>query len=626
MNFEKRLSKSRVVRFLSGLKNNEGWWHTCLLLLIVGISLAFMLNHLGKFMSVDEPKWFNTRVPQLGYALLHFNPGLTYINDKPGILPAFLSLPQIAIDYLYTTLYNEAFFQGSFEDILFYWRLPIVIFNTAMLVLIYYYIKELINRDFAIICLSFIALNPILVGISQIVNPDATLWSTGLISLLTFFLYIKTNLRKYVYHSGFFLGLALLSKYFASIIYILFILIIILEYLLDHDLKIGHLYTRFYNYFIIVAISMAVFTIFLPATWVNPVLTFKRTIFAGILAPGYFAIVPGLLLLYIDVTILKGKILDFIREKRVLDHIVRFLSIIAIIYAGILLLNMFLNYPFFNLNERVCCIYASELPKWEVLHISIYDTIITNTPLILLTMSFLLITTAIKGPGFIKSMHLIKTNIIYSGIILVFIYIFGAAVGNYITGARYQVLLYPIYALITTAVILSLIKRETDIKYATVAIIIFNFIVLFQTSPFYLQYNNELNIHNAVVTEPWGFGGYELAEKINAIPEYKSMHIWADREGFKGFFKGYNYSRNNYNPFINPDINYLALTSGGRKILLQAMRKNASGHPINPGSFPYSVEEANALLEYYNRTPTIEIIVNNNPNTYVKLIRFDGNK
>lgn len=616
-----RINRIWGVKWLIRWMYKEGWWYSGLLLIIIAVSLGFMLNHLGQFMSVDEPKWYITRVPQLGYALLTSNWSLTLINDKPGLLPSALSLAEFSLNYLSQFLIQRPLIQGPSEQMLFFWRLPVVIFNIIMLIIIYSYLRDLLNKDSAIICISFIALNPILIGISQIVNPDATLWSTGFAGFLAFFLYIKTNLRKYIFFSGFFMGLALLSKYVVVILYLVFVLVIVVEYLLDNSLKIGHIFRRMYDFYIMVAISMIVFAIFLPATWVDPTLIFKKTLLSGILVPAYIIIIPGLLLLFFDILVLKGRILHFIRQNNFLYNIMNLLSLGAIIYVGFALLNIFLNYPFFHLNDKICCFNAAELSKMDVLNTSVYATIMTNTPLILLMIFIFFITQYVKGPSFLKSDNFLKINIVYSGIIFVFIYILGAALSNHFTTARYEILLHPIFGIISTIMIVSLIRKEDVLRLATILVILLNAFFVFQSSPFYLQYDNVLNVHNAVITDAWGFGGYELAQKANELPNSTYMHVWADREGFKDFFSGNYNNRNSGDPFKNANIQYLVLTNGGKKILLKSLRMYSN----NSSGFPYSLETGNLLLKYHEKTPIFEIQINNNPNNYVRLVKIDEN-
>lgn len=597
-------------------------WNKGLLIIVLGISLIFMLNHLGQFMSVDEPKWFYKRVPQFGHAIITFNLGGTYINDKPGILPAAIS----GIEHLFI---NHSNFQPnrnpveeSFEKVLFFWRLPIVIFNIIIIAIIYLLLKDLFDPDFAILFISFIAINPIIIGISQIVNPDATLWSTGFVSILAFFLYLKTNFKKYLYISGFFLGLALLSKYFATLIYILLIISIVIEYLIDDNLNIKHLLRRLFDFSLLVGISMMVYTIFFPATWINPLLIFKGTILSGILKPAYFIIIPGLFFLFCDVFFWKGRFLNFFRQKKILHLVIRLISLITVIYSGYLLLNLFSNYSFFDLNEFMCCYNFNEFSRSDILNASAYITIMTLTPTLFLVLLIFVVSISIKGSNFLKSCNLNQINLIYSVIFFIILYFLGSSLSRNTVIPRYQVILYPMYSLIASVVIISLIKKKNILQLITILIVILNIFVVFQSSPFYLQYENTLNVHNAVISEAWGYGGYELAQEINKISNAKNISIWVDREGFNEFFLGNGYFRSSSNPFKNENIDYLVLTWGGKRILNRELKDHEFDESMDDFQLNYSM--GNVLLNYYDKDPLYQITINNNPNNYIKLVKVDS--
>jgi len=68
------------------------------------------------------------------------------------------------------------------------------------------------------------ALSPILVGMSQIINPDALFWVFSSASIFSYFALLKTDERKFIRLTALFLGASLLSKYTANILFPLFIL------------------------------------------------------------------------------------------------------------------------------------------------------------------------------------------------------------------------------------------------------------------------------------------------------------------------------------------------------------------------------------------------------------------
>jgi hypothetical protein len=100
-------------------------------------------------------------------------------------------------------------------------------------------------------------------------------------------------------------------------------------------------------------------------------------------------------------------------------------------------------------------------------------------------------------------------------------------------------MLYPIYCLLTTIIILELIENKKIIFL----ILIINLIPIISSIPYFYLYTNFLNFKNYTVTETWGFGGYELAQIMNKIPNAQNTSVWTDREGFNDFFIGESYWR-----------------------------------------------------------------------------------
>lgn len=196
----------------------------------------------------------------------------------------------------------------------------------------------------------------------------------------------------------------------------------------------------------------------------------------------------------------------------------------------------------------------------------------------------------------------------------------GSSFGDYITTARYQIMLYPIYSIITTAVIILVAKKDNVLRVVTISIVIASILILFSSSPFYLHYNNCLNIHNTVVTDAWGFGGYELAQMANELSYAQNITVWSDKEGFNEFFIGKTYWRGRDNPFQKDDVDYLVLSYGGKKIFTRALDNWNKGEK----GFYSNVAANTPLLEYYNKTPIYQININNNMNNYVKLVKMEG--
>ncbi len=226
------------------------------LIISVVFFISFGLYHLAKFETVDEHFWKYDRVQQYytgikeGFTKHSFKK--THINDKPGITVAMLSgmsLPFIPDPYehedfkkekKYTYLTKKRsdpaknrtvftlFHTDQTEAINFGFRLPILLFNALiMLPLFFWLLKRAFGYKIASISILLIGLNPILIGMSQIANPDALFWSFSAGAFFAFFALLKTNEKKFIILTGLFTGFSLLSKYTSNLLFIFFPIIFI---------------------------------------------------------------------------------------------------------------------------------------------------------------------------------------------------------------------------------------------------------------------------------------------------------------------------------------------------------------------------------------------------------------
>jgi hypothetical protein len=61
---------------------------------------------------------------------------------------------------------------------------------------------------------------------------------------------------------------------------------------------------------------------------------------------------------------------------------------------------------------------------------------------------------------------------------------------------------------------------------------------LLGSKPFYFNYTNSLLPAKYIITDSWGYGGYEAAQAINQMSNSKNMKIWSDYNGVCVFFNG----------------------------------------------------------------------------------------
>ena len=204
----------------------QDFWAKIIVVLAIIIYFVFGLYNLSKFVTTDEHYWINERIIQYWQALHKQDWKMTYINDKPGITLAYISglglfwepHPDLYIEKLekHISIYNP----GETLRLNFIFRLPLLIFNGLFCLFLFWLIKKVTENDWiAAFTASFILLSPILLGISRIVNPDSLLWNLSFASILSFFLYLKSEQKKFALLTTFLLGLLLITKYTSVILF-----------------------------------------------------------------------------------------------------------------------------------------------------------------------------------------------------------------------------------------------------------------------------------------------------------------------------------------------------------------------------------------------------------------------
>jgi hypothetical protein len=247
------------------------------ILFVLGINLFLGFSRLGKYSAVDEPYWTYGRTSQFWKAVKYHNWESTDVNDKPGITVALLSgFGLLKYDPMrYESLREEPKTDQqlfAIQEIDFYFRLPIFLFCLLMLPVFYFFLKKLFGKFVALLSFIFIAFSPIIFGMSLIINPDSLLWTFLPLSLLSYFVFQKENKKRYLFLAGIFLGLSLLTKYVANILYIFFLILPFFEYIfLEEKPRLRKfILSSLANYLILAATSILVYFVLYPATWIDP--------------------------------------------------------------------------------------------------------------------------------------------------------------------------------------------------------------------------------------------------------------------------------------------------------------------------------------------------------------------
>ncbi len=316
-----------AINFFQKRKTSIYWG---LLAVVLVVYFAFGFHHLVEFVSFDEHYWLysvdSDRIHAYWNAIAEHDWKDTRINDKPGITLAYVSgigmlfeknpQDQVIEKFEKSKIYNPE----KTKSINFKYRTPILVLSGLFSLFFFWIIRKLTKKSWlALIATSLILLSPILLGMSQIVNPDSLFWVFGFSSLLSFLTFIKFQEKKFAFLTSLFLGLSLASKYVSVIFFPMFFFMLIVFYLFKYkeikkDLSVRIIQNSLY-YILILFGGMALFAILMPASFVEPKYFYDGTIGYPGMEPIFWTIMIFNLAMFLDAYFWKAKINHFIFEK-----------------------------------------------------------------------------------------------------------------------------------------------------------------------------------------------------------------------------------------------------------------------------------------------------------------------
>lgn len=628
---------------------------------IFASSFYFGFERLRNFSGVDEPYWSYTRVPKFWDAIKKMEWKRTSLCDKPGITIAAVSgigLPFINEDYKSIKELKKFRYEPKTEEQLqrieslyFHLRLPVFLFTLAMLPLLYFLISKLLGEKIAAFATIFIGLSPILLGISLIINSDAMLWIFSTLSILNLFLFLKKNERKYLIFSGLALGLAVIDKFVANILFVFFFLIFLMEYFLHAHKKMEiatYLKQAFLNYLILFGTAMATGFAFWPAAWIDFHKLIKYTVGHPVFSSTWpiYPTVVGLLAL--DMFLLKSKFSKiifgfFIRYKNAL---VKTVGAIFLFLIAVVLLHVYTGIHVVDLESIIASpkgIGSGNIAQryGGAMLADIYSLIFSISPLVLFSFLFSIY-------GLLKKKELDRKSIvIFYLLFFILIFYLGAAVNEVIATVRYQIMTYPL-VFISAAIGISEFLEICPVKFSGAGIlqskiisrgkkIIHNipfalivvFIILetslFFIKPNFLAYASEILPKNFIVNlKGMGEGSYEAANYLNQLPGAHDMIIWSDKgavcERFVGKcfidFKKKTFSENKIDYFVlstDRMSRTVKLSKGIKVVDEERIRAKEELGPYVDFSEMYAMKDA-----------VYEFIIGGNPNNFVKIIKTEN--
>jgi 4-amino-4-deoxy-L-arabinose transferase-like glycosyltransferase len=595
------------------------------LIIAVFIYLFFGSWQIGKFAAVDEPLWTYDRVPKYWNNVADGEFYKTMISDKPGVTVALVSgAGLLAVNPKeYKLVRRDDYLEPSgknIEKLNLSFRLPLVFFSAAMLILIFFLLERLLGGKIALFSVSLVALSPVILGISRIVNPDALLWIFMTASFLSFFLYFKNrDSIVYIYLCGIFLGFSLLTKYVSNILFFVFPFFMFLEYAFnlkryDPEGPSRFFKKSFFDLAGILAISLFVFYLFLPAAWMRPARILEATVLSEAFVNfwHFFALLIAFIIL--DTIFLKNLILGktaeyFYRLRKYLMKITLFIFLLFVFFTFI---NTSLDMKWYDFES----IIAS--PKTSVALNDYLGSFAANFYSLIYGVSPLALLAAVLALGwliFSKKENLL--NYVFFFALFILGYYFASIKNEVGAIVRYQISVFPVFLAIS-GIGLKLAsdfilpgKRFRIILYT--AVIAVSFLSILSIRPFYFSYASEFLPKKYVLNyKDMGDGSYEAAEFINSLPGAENKIVWTDKRGVCYFFAGK--CVNDYNLKEGQQIDFFVVSAGRKnrteKLIHTKGRENTFELPLN---------------ELYGREDYIKIIeIGGRPGNYIKIFSSEA--
>lgn len=602
---------------------------------VVAINLYFGLPRLTQYTAVDETLWSYGRVPKFWRSIEKGNWRGTNLCDKPGITLAAISglgLPFIPdpSDYEKLTRQSKTPEQlNTIESIYFHLRLPVYLFTLLSLPLFYFLIKRLLGLAVARFSIIFIGLSPIILGISLIVNTDAILWIAVPLTLLSFLIYQKEESKRFLYITGFALGLGILTKFVANFLIPFFLLLIFLKYsfsdLKENEDKIAFLKKAVSEYLLIILLALLTIFVFYPSAWIKPKELLNTTIYSLALVNMWPFLVGAIIAVLADTYLLKSLIsrkvcIFFSTNKELLFKTV---GTVTLGLVAFVFLNTYTGMKIYNFEgimaaPKADIVFIQEF--FSIFFSSFYSLIYGLTPLV--SLSFIAaIVFLIKDKIDAK-----KNKSIYTFYLVLFILIYYLAnsLASISSTVRYQIVIYPIASIVAAIglhQILNFIEtRNHALKvksyYLAAFIIVISTVSLLSTRPFFLAYSSNL-LPTQYILNPkdMGDGSWETSQYLNKLPNATKLHIWTDKKQVCEKFVGSCDTGFNLKNTGDSQFDYFIISTGGEaETKVRSWRKDMAQfsigkHTIDPTSL-YSLDNK------YD----FKVEINDNPRNFIRVI------
>lgn len=599
-------------------KNKKLNWLLLLIIIPAALYFWFGLQHLTQFETADEHLWisdlYTGRIQEYWDAMAAKNWKETRINDKPGISLAYVS----GIGTWFETNVQDKVFSKKnltinynpekTAETYYIYRLPLVIFNGIMGLFFFLALWRLTKKHWlALVAASFIMLSPVLIGISQIINPDTLLWSFCFASILSFLLFLQKTKFIDGFLAALFLGFALLSKYVAIMLFPFF-MAILLGYILFEYQELSErgsfrkkaIFISL-GFFLICALGIGIFSLLMPAVLVKPNLLFDSLFnFKG---NEYIFYACAYLSAFIlaDAIILKSFIVKFFTKNLQFLKIIlpKALYLLLTFGVAVILMTWSAGKDFFNLaNLNVVSENLRNFEIYQQIAVQGKPLVFALTPITLFLMLFAWVKSIFRKSDFDYLLFSFSTFIV--------VYLLAVTKMGVLVQVRYSIVLYPVALAIAGIGFYEIVKnlnmRESFVLFIVALSV--SYYSVKTIKPFYFNYTSYLLPKNSIISTAWGYGGYEAVDFIKSQGDPKQMKIWTNYYGSCQFFPGKCSTEGSAKWMKDSEvlnIDYVILSQAG-------MDKNKPG-----------LERINEIFATDN--PVWELDIDNRPDNFVKVYK-----
>ncbi len=545
-------------------------------LLLTGIFGIFGTYRLGQFVAVDEALWLYGRIPKYWNALGDFDLRKTAISDKPGITVAIASGAALLKYEQPIALKPLKGPDKGIEEFFFAFRFPLVILAVLFLPLFYFLLERLFGHTRALFSYTFIALGPVTLGMTKIINPDGLLWIFAPLTLLAYLVFLKRKRPQYLFLAGVLLGLTLLTKYVGNIIVVFIFGLIFLEYIFRKETLTEEEFARslkksLTDYIVLILIALSTFTLLYPAVFLKP----EKLLTATIYSEAFLSVAP-IFLGIIFFLLIDNAVARLAITRHILTFFRRLSGWIAGAIAGIFLLgslaalgNAWGGMKWFDF------ITLLNSPKSIGRNTDIFGVFVTNFYSLLFAITPAALILLLLGSLFLFKKSFQQTasgKIFLYLLLLIILYYAGATVNGVGSITRYQIILYPIAGILAGIAgaeaffylrhKLPSFRKKAALPFLLVSLAIMGLYTLLST-PYPLSYASSLlpaAFHTDV--KDMGSGSYETAEFLNTLPDAKNLTVWTDKSGVCKIFVGRCKSNYDWRKYRKETFDYVVVSSG----------------------------------------------------------------